>query len=399
MGGYYVDGIVGTPVDVFLTGGFGCSRGSGYVWNAEDSFRIRKEFRLLGDFVGTLPKHCSQNQFLALPLVLSYDELLFGVERGFLRLLADSPQTDYTARLPSEAEKASHAFYAARDADCNRQAEISCAAQEAERQRYRAKAVSHQHGLKRPRVNASGVEDATDQARLSRLEMLKKRKRSHQADLDVSEEIEEPPYKTRKVYSRNIFARIATAVLCSLHRVLPNIIPDPLAVQKKELKLERDAMAARKTSDYEKAAALRERAFMQARSSATIVTPTEARPGERRRSTLVLDVPKPIGISDRQLALRQTVFRDLHAKGYYMSCGAKFGADFLAYAGEPLLYHASLAVIVMNENDEVTAHDVIALGRLGDATKKRTVLAYVQNTPDDNCRVKYVGIQWEETLP
>jgi len=82
-----------------------------------------------------------------------------------------------------------------------------------------------------------------------------------------------------------------------------------------------------------------------------------------------------------------------------MSCGAKFGADFLAYAGDPQLFHAALAIVVRDADDEVSPHDIVALGRLGDSTKKRTVLAYVETLPTGKEVVDYLGLQWEETLP
>ena len=43
-------------------------------------------------------------------------------------------------------------------------------------------------------------------------------------------------------------------------------------------------------------------------------------------------------------ALRYRVFLDLHTRGYTMTSGAKFGGDFLAYPGDPLLYHAQFTV-------------------------------------------------------
>ncbi|KAG2499441.1 hypothetical protein HYH03_002388 [Edaphochlamys debaryana] len=43
-------------------------------------------------------------------------------------------------------------------------------------------------------------------------------------------------------------------------------------------------------------------------------------------------------------ALRYAVFEDLHDKGFTLTGGLKFGADMLAYPGDPSLYHAQFTV-------------------------------------------------------
>jgi len=60
------------------------------VWNAEDVKRLRTKHRFVGELVGTLPTHKSQNDYLGLPLQLSVEEVSVGcfygivVFRGFL---------------------------------------------------------------------------------------------------------------------------------------------------------------------------------------------------------------------------------------------------------------------------------------------------------------------------
>lgn len=44
---------------------------------------------------------------------------------------------------------------------------------------------------------------------------------------------------------------------------------------------------------------------------------------------------------------RYLVFKDLRAKGFYITGGSKFGADFLLYPGDPTLYHAQFCVRLM----------------------------------------------------
>jgi tRNA-splicing endonuclease subunit Sen34 len=48
--------------------------------------------------------------------------------------------------------------------------------------------------------------------------------------------------------------------------------------------------------------------------------------------------------STREERHRYLVFRDLHTRGYRTTGGSKFGADFLAYPGDPTLYHAQFCL-------------------------------------------------------
>ena len=44
---------------------------------------------------------------------------------------------------------------------------------------------------------------------------------------------------------------------------------------------------------------------------------------------------------------RCLIFKDLHQRGFRITGGSKFGADFLLYPGDPTLYHAQLCVRVL----------------------------------------------------
>lgn len=383
------------PVNVYLTAAHAHRRtGAGYVWSASDAARLREEFRIVGDLVGTLPKHTAQNQYLTVPLALSYVELEFGARRGFIRLLRDERALDYTA--PSRADVL--AFYENRRADEETHADESLAHQARQRARRAAAAPNGATGAKRGREpeNANGAEG------------------------------ERPAKLARVAHNGGVLSRVAGAFLHTMHYLFPRFVGPPdddgdtaraeeeraaaaereaaaEKVRQMRLEKEREEEAARVAAEErEQMEAARfasetERRRQQAKMSTLVVTPTAA--VERVGQETVLEAAKAKGISETQLRQRVAVFADLYDKGYAMSCGAKFGADFLAYAGDPLLVHASLAVIVMDEKESVSMLDVVALGRLGDSTKKRTVLAYVHGDVNAAYEVRYVGVQWEETLP
>ena len=58
-----------------------------------------------------------------------------------------------------------------------------------------------------------------------------------------------------------------------------------------------------------------------------------------------------------------------------LTTGIKFGADFLAYPGDPMAYHASFTVRVCAENEGVHALTLLAAARMSHGARKNLVLA------------------------
>lgn len=65
---------------------------------------------------------------------------------------------------------------------------------------------------------------------------------------------------------------------------------------------------------------------------------------------------------------------------FYVTCGAKFGADFLAYPGDPLTHHSQFAVRVVAPGAPPDAGLLKAAVRSLHAARKQLVLA---STPDE----------------
>ena len=62
---------------------------------------------------------------------------------------------------------------------------------------------------------------------------------------------------------------------------------------------------------------------------------------------------------------------------FYLTTGAKFGADFLAYPGDPMGYHALYCIRVMAANAHMRALQLGAALRGAHAARKHLVLASV----------------------
>eukprot|EP00038_Savillea_parva_P011797 m.200167 g.200167 ORF g.200167 m.200167 type:complete len:318 (-) comp20975_c0_seq1:92-1045(-) len=90
------------------------------------------------------------------------------------------------------------------------------------------------------------------------------------------------------------------------------------------------------------------------------------------------------------LRRRCRVVADLHAKGYWITAGVKFGGDFLVYPGDPHRYHSHFVAVVVEPEQPITPHDIVSFGRLVTVVKKALILCTV--TPSDE--VEYVTALW-----
>lgn len=98
-----------------------------------------------------------------------------------------------------------------------------------------------------------------------------------------------------------------------------------------------------------------------------------------------------------------SVFVDLWRLGYYVSCGSKFGATFLAYARDPTQCHASFLVNIASSLSPVVPLDFVMRGRIGSIARKQAVLAVVnpsaaaaaRGEDDGKGTVEYVRFTWD----
>lgn len=384
------------------------------IWDAEQALHLRKSCGILGDFVGTLPKHLSQNQFLTLPLFLSNEEVTYGTDKGTIHVVSDNPN-DY----PKPSTQAAETFRKERDDDINRQIEEVVVKQREERQRRAATAT------RKRKFSEIAPPDNQRQVNGNRNAPVNG-KTSLGNGMQHNETEDEG--NARKMQRTGFLSSVSRSVQAVVHSIVAfNSLlhqqddDDEITEAESRQNLENNQDEDEDEYEYEygdeyegedkdmdehqkeaRQRVLDEKARHQAHLSSLVITATSARDdevGERKRIDIV---PCPPGMTSERRKRRRQVFENLLEKGYVISCGAKFGADFLAYAGDPQLFHAALAVVVVDGKEAIGARDIVALGRLGDSTRKRTVLAWVNEKVDGVKKkgtVEYVGVQWEETLP
>ncbi len=95
---------------------------------------------------------------------------------------------------------------------------------------------------------------------------------------------------------------------------------------------------------------------------------------------------------DKRISIKYPVFRNLREKGYVVKTALKFGADFRVYekgskAGKK---HAKWIVFADHEAKRLTWHEFAAKNRVAHSTKKKLLLAIV----DDEGDVSYYEVSW-----
>lgn len=74
---------------------------------------------------------------------------------------------------------------------------------------------------------------------------------------------------------------------------------------------------------------------------------------------------------------RYIVFKDLHARGFRLTGGSKFGADYLVYPGDPTVYHAQLCVRLVPPEAPILPASLAATCRGSFQARKHLLMASV----------------------
>ncbi|KAG1686623.1 hypothetical protein DVH05_006418 [Phytophthora capsici] len=79
---------------------------------------------------------------------------------------------------------------------------------------------------------------------------------------------------------------------------------------------------------------------------------------------------------------RLRVFRDLWDRGYTVTFGSKFGADFLIYKDNPRTSHAVALVVVKGYEEDFARVDVVSFCRVAKMVKKGLIFASVRGNKE-----------------
>lgn len=90
-------------------------------------------------------------------------------------------------------------------------------------------------------------------------------------------------------------------------------------------------------------------------------------------------------------SLKYRVFYDLWRRGKFITPGDAFGADFLVYPGDPLIYHASHIVIIQS-TPAIRPLQLISKLRLSVIVNKSCVFAYERS--GGSKEIAYQTVSW-----
>ncbi len=95
---------------------------------------------------------------------------------------------------------------------------------------------------------------------------------------------------------------------------------------------------------------------------------------------------------DKRIQIKYPVFKDLRERGYIVKTALKFGADFRVYdkGAKPGKKHAKWIVFVDHESRKLTWHEFSAKNRVAHSTKKKLLLAIV----DEESDISYYEVVW-----
>ncbi len=101
---------------------------------------------------------------------------------------------------------------------------------------------------------------------------------------------------------------------------------------------------------------------------------------------------KKLQILDKKIQIKFPVFEDLRQKGYIVKTALKFGAEFRVYekGSKPGKGHAKWIVFTDYETKKFSWHDFAAKNRVAHSTKKKLLLAIV----DEELDVSYYEVRW-----
>ena len=97
---------------------------------------------------------------------------------------------------------------------------------------------------------------------------------------------------------------------------------------------------------------------------------------------------------DKKFETKYLVYKNLRKKGHIPKTALKFGAEFLVYEKEtnPKKAHSKWVVFTDTENNKTSWHDFAAKNRVAHSTKKKLLIAIV----DDRKDVLFYEIGWKK---
>ncbi|RYO82987.1 hypothetical protein DL766_007039 [Monosporascus sp. MC13-8B] len=338
------------------------------VFDIEDAMRLRRRHSMCGVFAGTIPQNPQQNVFMGLPMELLAEEALVLVSLGVAYVVDDG--VFHPARLASLARSLRRSREGGGrvgdnigGGDNDEDEGEDCDAEAA------AATRAYLDDIRRERKNVE--DEAAEQMRQARLRQarhVKKAKTGKSPSLSKqtaqasasedgvglgsSDSLFNPP--SDPTTSPSNPAKPTIAAVKVEPRQIWNITPT--------------TSGALLTPPPEPSS------FP---SSSTFPSPSSRAPApvsaDGTTSTTAVSAPSS-----------WPLYAHLHARGYYMMPGLRFGCDYNVYPGDPLRFHSHFQATCYGWDEEIAMLDLVAGGRLGTNVKKGFLVGGVVLPEDED---------------
>jgi len=346
--------------------------GKVFVWNADDALKIRSKYRIVGSLIGSLPRKPKQNHCFSLPLLLSQDEATLLLHKGLARIF-NTPKS-FPAPSKEEVEK----FNELRRDSVVKQIELFQRGREEKRLEL---ADVIKEGRRRKLKRRKGDDEEQDILPIKKL-------KSEEINIKGAEE-----YMQEQEFSE-------LNAKCDESSIVTKGDQDTCS-RVEVMEEKSDTSPARNSTEEETKDRLHNKGHLQNVSIKSDINCEETKSfselgtlihiptimSQRLQSFPSMDWTYPQTESEK---LHYRVYLDLWEKGYYLTTGAKFGGDLLAYPGDPVKYHSFYIVIIIPWGKKVVPFDIISAGRLGATVKKTALLCSVSDLDE----VVYTSVKW-----
>ncbi len=117
----------------------------------------------------------------------------------------------------------------------------------------------------------------------------------------------------------------------------------------------------------------------------------EVREGSKRKKVTINKLKQRARKLYDQFDLKFAVYSDLRNNGFIVTPGIKYGCDFAVYKHGPGIEHAPYMVSVKKSDDEMTATEIVKVGRLATTVRKRFIVAIPDLKTE---KIQYLIFKW-----
>jgi len=303
------------------------------VWDEEDIFKIRTTLRLIGNLIGSLEDLKNLSTLNSIPFVLSPYEVKLGLDKGWFRIVDESKS------YPIPTKETIDNFTKERDNRYKHQMEVYAIERLKKQQEY---------------------QDSNKQ---------KEQKEKKEKKLQLKKQKQQENSNNNNNNNNNSNT--------------DNI--DNTDNVKNEIDIKNNSNNNNENKDNNKKQKTSHNDLYKNHDISIYTSTKEAIENEPetkewrdKREFNVISNQEYYFPSNEIESIKYLVFKDLWEKGYSLTSGLKFGGTFLAYKGDPFLYHAAYIVIIKKFDQEFQSLELIKSARLAVNVNKNILFASIE---------------------